>query len=88
MSQSMKDIFDRMKAGDPIRLDDPQYFKIVEVVNSTINLSAVLNTSTDVDQVRDRLGEIFGFKIDPTTTVFAGTSLTPLHPQQQHCFHR
>lgn len=70
MSQSMKDIFDRMKAGDPIRLDDPQYFKIVEVVNSTINLSAVLNTSTDVDQVRDRLGEIFGFKIDPTTTVF------------------
>ena len=49
--QNDRDIFDRMKAGKPIRLDDPQYFKIVEVVNSTIKLSAALNTSTDVDQV-------------------------------------
>ena len=66
----MTDIFDRMKAGKPIRLDDPQYFKIVEVVNSTIKLSAALNTSTDVDQVRDRLSELFGFQLDHTTTVF------------------
>ena len=66
----MKDIFDRMKAGETIGLDDPQYLKIVEVVNSTIKLSAGLNTSTDVDQVRDRLSEIFGFQLDPTTTVF------------------
>jgi hypothetical protein len=53
MSQFSKDIFDRLKAGEPIRLDDPQYFKIQEVVNRTIKLFAALNTSTSIDQIPD-----------------------------------
>lgn len=31
--QDKRDLFDRMKAGEPIRLDDPHYFKVQEVVN-------------------------------------------------------
>lgn len=70
-NQNDRDIFDRMKAGEPIRLDDPHYFKIAEVVNRTIELSAQLNTSTNVDQIRQRLSDIIGSKIDESTTVFA-----------------
>src|SRR5688572_11968718 len=70
-NQSDIDIFERMKAGAPIRLDDPQYFKIQEVVSRTIKLSATLNTSTDVDQIRKRLSEIIGTQLDESTTVFA-----------------
>lgn len=66
-----RDIFERMRAGEPIRLDDPQYHKIQEIVNRTIELSVKLNTSTDVNQVRERLGEIIGTPIDESTTVFA-----------------
>lgn len=71
MSQSSKDIFDRMRAGEPIRLDDPQYPKVWEVVSRTIKLSAQLNASTNVDQIRERLGEIIGTPLDESTTVFA-----------------
>ena len=66
-----KNIFERLKAGEPIRLNDPEYFKVQEVVNRTIELSAQLNVSTDIDQIRQRLSEITGITIDDSTTVFA-----------------
>ena len=52
---SKRDIFDRMRAGEPIRLDDPQYYKVQEIVTRTLKLSVALNTSTDVEQIRDRV---------------------------------
>ena len=66
-----KDIFDRLKAGEPIKLDDPEYPKVQGVVDRTISLSAQLNNSTSIDQIRMRLGEIIGAEVDETTTVFA-----------------
>jgi acetyltransferase-like isoleucine patch superfamily enzyme len=71
MEDMTKDIFDRLKAGEPIQLSDPEYFKINEVVNRTIRISQKLNTATDADQMRHYLGEITGTKIDESTTVFA-----------------
>ncbi|MFC0773140.1 DapH/DapD/GlmU-related protein [Terrimonas alba] len=70
-NQNDRDIFDRMKAGELFRLDDPEYPKVLEIVNRTIKLSAELNTSTDVNQIRERLSEITGTQIDESTTVFA-----------------
>jgi acetyltransferase-like isoleucine patch superfamily enzyme len=70
-SNNERHIFDRLKAGEPIRLDDPEYFKVLEVVNHTIALSAQLNTSANVDQVRQRLSDIIGSQLDESTTVFA-----------------
>jgi acetyltransferase-like isoleucine patch superfamily enzyme len=66
-----KHIFDRMKGGELIRLDDPEYFKVQEVVDRTIRVSAQLNLSTDVDKIRERLSEIIGTQLDKSTTVFA-----------------
>jgi acetyltransferase-like isoleucine patch superfamily enzyme len=65
-----QNIFKRMLAGGLIRHDDPQMPKAWEVVFRTVKLSALLNTSTDVDQARERLGEIIGRQIDKSTTVF------------------
>ncbi len=69
--QNNKDIFERMQAGEPIRLDDPQYLKVQEVVSCTIQLIAALNTATDVNQIRERLSEIIGTPLDESTTIFA-----------------
>ena len=69
--QHSRDIFERMRDGEPIRLDDPQYHKVNEVVSRTIKLSATLNTSVDVDQIRERLNEIIGTELDGSTIVFA-----------------
>ncbi len=65
-----RDIFERMQAGESIPFDDPQYYKIFEVVSRTMKLSAALNTSTDIDQIRDRLSEIIGTRLDESTRVF------------------
>lgn len=66
-----KNIFDRMKSGEPVRKDDPEYNKLMKVVATTIRLSVSMNASaTDVDQLRERLSEIIGKSIDGSTTIF------------------
>jgi acetyltransferase-like isoleucine patch superfamily enzyme len=70
-SVSGKDIFERMRNGESIPFDDPEYPRIFEAVSRTIRLSAKLNASTDIDQIRDRLGEIIGIELDKSVTIFA-----------------
>jgi acetyltransferase-like isoleucine patch superfamily enzyme len=65
------DIFERLRNGESIRLNDPEYFRINDIVGRTIKLSQQLNNATDIDQVRHYLGEIIGTAIDESTTVFA-----------------
>ncbi len=65
------DIFERLRAGEPIRLNDQEYFKINDVVSRTIRLSQELNSATDIDKVRHHLSEIIGTVIDKSTTIFA-----------------
>lgn len=64
------DLFDRMRAGGIIRTDDPQFYKVTEWVSRAQELSVDLNCSTDIDQVRVRLGEIIGSAIDDSTRIF------------------
>ena len=70
MSQNKTDIFERMRAGGILRNDDPQMLKAWKVVARTIKLSAALNVSTDITQIRDRLSEITGNQIDRSTIIF------------------
>jgi len=51
-------------------MDDSQMPRVWEIVARTIKLSAALNMSTDVDQIRERLSEITGNVIDKSTTIF------------------
>jgi acetyltransferase-like isoleucine patch superfamily enzyme len=66
-----KDIFQRLKDGDPVALDDTQYPKVQEVVSRTLNLISELNASKNVTQIRERLSTIIGTQIDESTIVFA-----------------
>jgi acetyltransferase-like isoleucine patch superfamily enzyme len=65
-----KDILERLKSGEGIRLNDPDYYKVQEVVNRTIEISAQLNISASIEQTRTLLSDIIGAQIDPSTTVF------------------
>lgn len=64
-------ILDRLRSGDLIRLNDPEYYRISGVVNRTIKLSQLLNTATDINSIRGLLSKIIGAKIDESTTIFA-----------------
>ncbi len=69
--EQRKDIFQRLKAGEPIRLNDPEYGKIQEVVDRTLRLSSKLNGSGNVDDVREYVSAITGKKVDESTTILA-----------------
>lgn len=70
MNDKPLSIFDRMRAGEPLRNDDPEYNLFGQAVTRTIQLCVQMNaTATDVDQVRQQLSAIIGTDIDPTTTV-------------------
>lgn len=69
--ESNTDIFDRMRAGEVIRKDDPGYDEFGQIVAGTIRLCTQMNAqATDTDQVRERLSEIIGTRIDESTTIF------------------
>ena len=70
MSETGKSIFTRMLEGESIPMNDPEYPKLFEIVDQTIQQSAALNSSTDADQIRTRLSKIIGTSIDVSTTVF------------------
>ena len=70
MSEKQIDLFERMLAGGRIANDDTQLPLLWEHVARTIKLSASLNSSTNIDETRERLSEIIGMSIDPSTTVF------------------
>lgn len=64
-------IFDRLHLGETVPFTDPEYSKIFEVASRTLKLVAKLNTSGDVDELRQLLSEITRTQIDGSTTVFA-----------------
>ena len=65
-----KNLFKRLRSGEAIPMDDPDYGQIREMVNQTFSLLAKLNSSSNVDEVRAYLSEIIGTTIDESTTVF------------------
>ena len=65
-----KGIFERLRSGEPIPMDDPEYGQIRKVVNQTMQLSVKLNNASSVDEARRCLGEIIGKPVDGSTTVF------------------
>jgi acetyltransferase-like isoleucine patch superfamily enzyme len=64
------DIFSKLRSGELVRLTDPEFTKIDEVVRRTMRLSADLNSAKDIDQARRILSEITGNEVDASTTVF------------------
>jgi acetyltransferase-like isoleucine patch superfamily enzyme len=64
-------LFERLRAGEPLRKDDPAYAQFTAVVARTIRLCVELNAgATDIDQVRTRRSDIIGMGIDDSTTIF------------------
>jgi acetyltransferase-like isoleucine patch superfamily enzyme len=70
MSEANTDIFSNMLAGGLISSNHPELPKLWACVAYTIQQNAALNTSTTIDEIKDRLSTIIGKEIDKSTTVF------------------
>jgi len=62
------DIFERDKSGEVIRLDDPDYAELFEVILKAIRTTAKLNNlvTDDLQKIRDVFSELIGKKVDDT----------------------
>jgi len=70
LDKNNTDIFELMLARGIIPKEHPHWPKVWKLVNRAIKLSADLNTSTSVDQIRERLAELVGSTIDGSTRIF------------------
>src|SRR3954470_3511965 len=64
------DIFERLRNGETVRFDDPEYHQLRDVSFATRKLLVQLNQSTDPEEMRALLSRITGTEIDATTTIF------------------
>lgn len=73
-SELKMNIFERLQSGEIVPMNDPQYPEIFAIANRTMKLSAELNTTADIDRIRQLLIEITEAQIDASSTV-----LMPFH---------
>lgn len=71
LTEQAQDIFHRLKTGEAIRLDDPEYGRIRAVVDRTLSLSSQMNSAGNVNEIRNFLSAIIDKEIDESTTIFA-----------------
>lgn len=64
------DIFSRLRNGETIAFDDPEYSKLRDASFATRKWLLRLNQSEDSDEMRELLGQITGSKIDESSAIF------------------
>ena len=70
MVKKEENIFELLLTGGIIPKEHPGWPKAWKLVNRAIKVSADLNTSTSVDQIRKRLSDLIGGSIDESTRIF------------------
>ena len=64
------DIFARLRNGENVPFDDPEYHKLRDASFATRKLLLQLNQSTDPEEMRALLGRITGTEIDESSAIF------------------
>lgn len=62
-------IFDRLRAGEAVPFNDPNYSQIFEAASRTANLLAELNVSANNERVRELWNEISGSQMGSNSTI-------------------
>ena len=70
--KDQKDIFEREKAGEIIKVDDPEYPKIREVIDRAFKLTSQLNNTPSVskDEIREIFSKLTDKEIDESVVVW------------------
>ena len=64
------DIFARLRNGESVAFDDPEYHKLRDASFATRKLLLQLNQSTDPEEMRALLSRITGTEIDESSAIF------------------
>jgi acetyltransferase-like isoleucine patch superfamily enzyme len=64
------DIFERLRHGETVSFDDPEYSRLRDVSFATRKLLLQLNQSANPEEMRSLLSQITGTEIDLSTAIF------------------
>ena len=59
-----------MRSGVPFKLTDPEFAAVNVWKDRALAAMPFINSATNTDEFRERLGELIGQEIDPSTTIF------------------
>ncbi len=63
-------IFKRLRAGETVSFDDPDYAEVSKACNETKKFSVKLNNADNPEEIRELLGKVTGSVIDESSTLF------------------
>ena len=64
-----KDVFERLRNGEAVPFNDPQYGQIREAAERTAGILKELNATAHMERIRELWGEISGIPLDPSTVI-------------------
>lgn len=64
-----RNVFERLQTGEAVPYTDPQHSQISEAAARTTKLLVELNSTADVERVRELWGDISGIPLDSSTTI-------------------
>jgi acetyltransferase-like isoleucine patch superfamily enzyme len=68
--EAKTDIFTRLRNGETVRFNDPDYHKLRDVSFATRKLLLKLNQSADPEEMRELLSRITGAGVDESSAIF------------------
>jgi acetyltransferase-like isoleucine patch superfamily enzyme len=68
--ETKTDIFTRLRNGETVPFNDPDYHKLRDVSFATRKLLLQLNQSVDPEEMRELLSQITGTRVDESSAIF------------------
>lgn len=66
-----KDIFERDRSGEIVDMNDPEFYKIYDVIHDTMAKLQRMNSSVmSAEEVRQVFADVTGTEVDDTLTLF------------------
>ena len=68
---SEKDIFERDRSGEVVDMNDPDFYRIYDVIHDTMAKLQRMNSSVmSAEEVREVFADVTGTEVDDTLTLF------------------
>ncbi|SDR02033.1 DapH/DapD/GlmU-related protein [Flagellimonas zhangzhouensis] len=74
ITDNTNDIFQRLRNGETLSFDEPDFYKLAEVAERAMDILVDLNSSRTIKDIRRHLSNLVGYQVDESTTLYTPLS--------------
>ncbi|GLU45376.1 DapH/DapD/GlmU-related protein [Allomuricauda sp. NBRC 101325] len=74
ITDNTNDIFQRLRNGEALSFDEPDFYKLAEVAERAMDIMVDLNSSRTNKDIRTQLSNLVGYQVDESTTLYTPLS--------------